>query len=251
MRGQGLPLAKTVLVGVLIAFAAFLFLGWCIAKGYSIDEQGRAVGIVKDLLTIIALCLGALWSLRIYVKQRSDAAAIDVKQSVTVIQFPNSWLLKVTATIRNVGKTRVQLSEWRYRADLLLPTGRGGDEEVTAKAFSESAAPWPLITEATLAGEEFGFFIEPGATQSESANIILPPWVEAVQVYSFFAGPSDRTGWWDRTFIDLRKELANGNRTPSSTFEERAAGNQRESSFRTAETDDSGTARMVQGTKSP
>jgi hypothetical protein len=211
-KGEGLTLARTAIVGVLIAIAAVLLLTWCVIHGYSIDEQAKAVEITKDILTIMALALGAFWSLRIYVKQRNDAFAVDVKQSVAVIPLPQGWLLKVNATIRNVGKTRVELTLWRYRADLLLPLPSEVEKATTtASAFSESSAPWPTIAEATLSDEDFGFFIEPGATQAESANIILPGWVETVQIYSFFSGPPDLTrGWWDRTLIDLRKELAHG-----------------------------------------
>jgi hypothetical protein len=217
-KGEGLTLARTALVGVLIAIAASLLLAWCVIHGYSIDEQAKAIGITKDILTIVALALGGFWSLRIYVKQRNDAFAVDVKQSVVVIQIPHRWLLKVTATISNVGETRVELTPWRYPADVLLPlTPEVEKAMATAAAFSESSAPWPAIAGATLSDEDFGFYIEPGATQAESANIILPTWVEAVEVYSFFSGPPDLTrGWWDRTFIDLRKELAHGDSsTPS------------------------------------
>ena len=211
-KGEGLTLARTAIVGVLIAIAAVLLLTWCVIHGYSIDEQAKAVGITKDILTIVALALGAFWSLRIYVKQRNDAFAIDVKQSVVVVRLPQGWLLKVNATIRNVGKTRVELTLWRYRADLLLPLTPEVEKAIaTAAAFSESSAPWPAIAEATLTDEDFGFYIEPSATQAESANIILPGWVESVQIYSFFSGPPDLArGWWARTFIDLRKELAHG-----------------------------------------
>jgi hypothetical protein len=218
LKGEGLTLARTAIVGVVIATAVLLLLAWCVIHGYSIDDQAKAVGITKDILTIIALALGGFWTLRIYVKQRNDAFAIDVKQSVVVVRLPGGWLLKVSAAIRNIGKTRVQLSLWRYRADLLLPLTPDSEKAMaTAGAFSESAAPWPAIADATLSGKDFGFFIEPGATQTESANMILPAWVEVVQIYSFFSGPPDLTrGWWDRTFIDLRKELAHGNGPTSS-----------------------------------
>jgi hypothetical protein len=224
-RGEGLTLARTAIVGVLILIAASLLLAWCVVHGYSIDEQAKAVGITKDILTIVALALGGFWSLRIYIKQRSDAFAIDVKQNVVVIKLSTgNWLLKVIVAIRNVGKIRVQLSEWRYRAELLIPTPESEVAEVPTRAFSEVVAPWETLAEAKLAGDEFGFFIEPGATQVESANIILPAWVQAVQVYSFFSEPTDPTrGWWDRTIVDLREESAHGHRTTATTFQETTA----------------------------
>lgn len=191
-KGEGLTLARTALVGVLIAIAASLLLAWCVIHGYSIDEQAKAIGITKDILTIIALALGGFWSLRIYIKQRGDAFAIDVKQEVVVIKLSTgNWLLKVIVAIRNVGKTRVRLSEWRYRAELLIPTPECEVAKVPTRAFSELVAPWETLAEAKLAGNEFGFFIEPAATQVESANIILPAWVKPFRSTRFF--PSRQT----------------------------------------------------------
>jgi hypothetical protein len=80
-----------------------------------------------------------------------------------------------------------------------------------ASAFSELHAPWPGVAETTLSGLEFGLSIEPGATQTESANILLPKVAEVVQVYSFLSAPTNRSrGWWDQTVVDLRKEMPNG-----------------------------------------
>jgi hypothetical protein len=126
---------------------------------------------------------------RIYLKQRVDVSAVDVRQSVTVVPFPEGkWLLKVNLAIHNVGKTRVELSEWRYRADVLLPlTGKGEEMMNTASAFSEMHAPWPGVAETTLTGLEFGLSVEPAATQTESANIFLPKVAEVVQIYSFLS----------------------------------------------------------------
>ncbi|HEV7485814.1 MAG TPA: hypothetical protein VGQ65_09025 [Thermoanaerobaculia bacterium] len=112
---------RTASVVMLVAVAGAMLLWWCVASGYSIDEQAKAAAITKDALTIVALVLGGFWTVRIYLKQRVDASAVDVRQSVTVIRFPEGkWLLKVNLAIHNVGKTRVELSEWRYRADVLL-----------------------------------------------------------------------------------------------------------------------------------
>jgi hypothetical protein len=114
-------LMRTASVVMLVAVAGAMLLWWCVASGYSIDEQAKAAAITKDALTIVALVLGGFWTVRIYLKQRVDASAVDVRQSVTVIRFPEGkWLLKVNLAIHNVGKTRVELSEWRYRADVLL-----------------------------------------------------------------------------------------------------------------------------------
>jgi hypothetical protein len=85
-------------------------------------------------------------------------------------------------------------------------------------AFSELKAPWPGVASQTLTAEidpvlkrpEFGLSMEPGATQLESANLVLPGLAEVVQIYSFLAGPTNPRGWWDRTVIDLRKEKEHG-----------------------------------------
>jgi hypothetical protein len=210
-------LMRTASVVILVASTGALLLAWCIAHGYSIDEQAKAVAIAKDSLTIIALVLGGFWTVRIYLKQRVDASAVDVRQSVTVIRFPEGkWLLKVNLAIHNVGKTRVQLSEWRYRADVILPLTPEGEEMMkNIGAFSKLHAPWPSIAETTLREREFGLSIEPGATQTESANILLPKFVEVVQIYSFLTEATNRDrGWWDQTIIDLQKETTNGLPTP-------------------------------------
>jgi hypothetical protein len=51
-------LTRTASVVMLVASAGALLLWWCVAHGYSIDEQAKAVAIAKDVLTIVALVLG-------------------------------------------------------------------------------------------------------------------------------------------------------------------------------------------------
>lgn len=209
---------RTAALVLLVSIAAAAFLGWCVSSGYSIDEQARAISIVKDLMTIVALVLGGLWTFRIYLKQRTDASALDLTQSVLVLCLPNGgWLLKLTVRLKNVGKTQVQVTEWTYRADVLLPlTDEGERMTATPNGFSERESPWPVYGEVTLTGADFGFAIEPGATQSESANLVLPADLDVVQVYTFIYSPSSR-GWWDRTIIDLRKDIDHGHATTADT----------------------------------
>src|SRR5258707_3570486 len=80
---------RTAALVLLVAIAVAIFFGWCVSAGYSIEDQARAISILKDLMTIVALILGALWTFRTYLKQRTDASALDLAQSVMVLRLPN------------------------------------------------------------------------------------------------------------------------------------------------------------------
>ena len=210
-------IVASVVAVVLTWFGAF-------HRGYTLDEQAKSVSTVKDLLAIAAIVIGALWTVRVYVMSRSEREALNVDQSVITLLLPDGrYLLRVIVTLRNIGKVKVEVTNWRLRADLLLPlvASLPASKVIADKsAFSERAAEWMPLTKAeegTFSGQEFQITLEPGESELQIGNLVIPKWVEIVQVYSHFergitataAGISGSRpeGWSQRTIVDIQVEL--------------------------------------------
>jgi hypothetical protein len=212
-------IVSSVLAIVLAWFGAF-------HRGYSLDDQAKSVGILKDLLEISALLIGSLWTIRIYVVSRTEREAVSVEQIVKTLALPDGrYLLRVLVTLRNIGKVKVELKAWRLRADLVLPLVASlPASKVIAErsAFSEHTAQWMWLTnpeEGTFSGEKFQITLEPGESELQIGNLVVPKWAEVVQIYSHFerraTGRLDRTalsrsspeGWSQRTMVDVKVEL--------------------------------------------
>lgn len=216
---------RTALV---VAGVVAAVLGWFAAfhRGYSLEEQAKSVSTLKDLLTIAAILIGALWTVRIYIVSRSEREALNVDQSVITLALPDGrFLLRVIVTLRNIGKVKVQVTTWRLRADLLLPlveTLPASKVIAEKSAFSERAAEWMPLTkvqEGTFSGEEFQITLEPGESELQVGNLVIPKWAEVVQIYSHFERATTTAeagsglspeGWSQRTIVSIQVELNKG-----------------------------------------
>jgi len=150
--------------GVIVSSVVVIVLAWFGAfhRGYSLDDQAKSVGVVKDLLEISALLIGALWTIRTYVLSRTEREAVSVEQRVKTLPLTDGrYLLRVLVTLRNIGKVKVEFETWRLRADLILPVVASlPSSKVIAEqsAFSKYAAQWTWLTkpdEGTFSGDKF------------------------------------------------------------------------------------------------
>ena len=208
-------LLRTALI---VSSVAAIVLAWFVTfhQGYTLEEQAKSVGVVKDLLAITAIVIGALWSIRIYLVSRTEREAVSVEQSVKTLRLADErYLLRVLVTLRNIGKVKVEFKTWRLRADLILPVLASVPvSEVIAKhsAFSEHTAEWRWLTnpkDGTFSGDKFHITLEPGESELQIGNLVIPKWAEVVQVYSHFErrteekqpAASNPEGWSQRTIV--------------------------------------------------
>lgn len=201
-------LARTGIIVVGIIASVLLLWSYTFFHDYTVEEQSKSVGTAKDLLEISAIAIGALWTIRIYLVGRSEREAVSVEQKVVNLRLPDgTYLLRVFVTLRNIGKVKVSFATWRLRADLLLPLSPKAVALIAERSvFSERQAEWAALTD-TAQGEfseaDFQVTMEPGESELQIGNLIIPKWAEVVQVYSHFQrGEGSRIqGWSQRSMV--------------------------------------------------
>jgi hypothetical protein len=210
-------LTKTsaIVGGILVA----VILSWSVTffRGYTLDDQAKSVGIAKDLLEIAAIIIGALWTIRTYLVGRTERQAVGIEQNIVHLRLHDGrYLLRVFVVLHNIGKVQVELRTWRLRADLLLPLSPLASALIAERSvFSERQAKWISLTDidqGSFAGDDFLITLEPGESELQIGNLIVPKWTEVVQIYSHFQRNAGDLieGWSQRSMIDLTKGDSDG-----------------------------------------
>lgn len=215
--GSGLPSKRRTEVPRTLFFAlipSLLTLTWVVllATGYSLDFQTKFFDVVVKIVTISATIIGAIWSYYAFFRQRLKEPRLNVTHEIKSLELTDGKrLLKVYATITNIGQVRVELPIWRLRADQILPLTKTplADLATGTVAFTDAQAHWDCLAKGTFSDDDksFAMVLEPGETDRAAANLVIKSGVEAVQVYSHFSqkGAQRALGWPTRTLVDLRK----------------------------------------------
>ena len=199
----------------LTSIPALLFAIWLalLLTGRNLDSQTKVFDVILKIVTISATIIGAIWSYHAFFRQRLKEPRLNVTHEINALGLPDGRrLLKVYATITNIGQVRVELFVWRLRADQILPLTKTPLADLTKGAFTDAHghAHWNCLAEGQFsdADRSFTMALEPGETDRASANLFINSGVDAVQVYSHFSRTRDaerREGWPSRT-LDLRKD---------------------------------------------
>jgi membrane protein implicated in regulation of membrane protease activity len=199
----------------LAAIPALLLLIWVVAdfQGYPLEQQNDLFDVLQKIVTISATLLGAIWAYYAFFRERLKEPRLNVGHQIHRLDLPDGRrLLKVYATIANVGQVRVELPVWRLRADQILPLTATPQKDLDRKAFTDTSghSHWNCLAEGQFSRDDksFGMALEPGETDRAAANLVIPAGIEVVQVYSHFSRDEDsqgREGWPSRTLVDFRK----------------------------------------------
>lgn len=197
---------------------ALLVAAWLVlrAAGSDLGSQNKLFEIALKIVTISATVIGGIWSYYAFFRQRLREPRLNVALAIRPLDLPEGKrLLKVYATVTNIGQIRVELAAWRLRAEQILPLTKTPLTDLTKGAFTDAQghAHWNCLAEGTFgpADRSFVMALEPGEADSAAANLVIESGVDVVQVYSHFTCSSDgqpRWGWPSRTLVDLRKEMA-------------------------------------------
>jgi hypothetical protein len=207
---------------VLALIPSLLFAIWLarLAAGYSLDSQSKFFDVISKIVTVSATIIGAIWSYYAFFRQRLNESRLNVTHEINLLDLPgHRRLLKVYATITNIGQVRVELFVWRLRAEQILPLTNTplADLAKGAVAFTDSQAHWNCLADGTFSDHDksFAMTLEPGETDRAAANLVIESGVETVQVYSHFSRTRDAhgVGWPSRTLVDLRKGQADKGET--------------------------------------
>ena len=207
-------------VAALLAVLIFLWL-FSVWLSYSLEDQVRVFDILTKIATIIAICIGGLWSYRSFFRERLAEPRLKIEQKIETLRLSDGrHLIKVFMNLQNVGSIHIKLGLWRLRAEQLLPLTPEAEKALqTQTAFTDHTFPWRTVTEAKqgeFENESFLVQLEPGETDQAVGNLAIPSDVEVVQIYSHFQLSKEQTGGWPATsIVDLRqtpRELEEGER---------------------------------------
>ncbi len=206
-----------VIPGALFALWRLLYVYNSYLSTAKLDREAKVFDILLKVASISAIGIGAWWSYRTFFRQRLTAARLNLAHTVQPLELPdNRHLIKVYATIRNVGQVAVTLNCWRLSAEQLLPMNKT-QERIARRAFTDKELPWPSVADGvfTIARDDhpeaFWMLLEPGEEDQASGNIIVPPGVDVVQIYSHFSLLLEEKsqGWEHKILVDLRQRDAN------------------------------------------
>jgi membrane protein implicated in regulation of membrane protease activity len=189
-------------------------------NGKDLESQDKFLDVISKVVTISATIVAAIWSYYAFFRQRLKEPRLNVSHEVHALDLPDGRrLLKVYASLTNVGQVRVEPLIWRLRADQILPLTKTPTTDLGKLAFTDAHghAHWNCLAEGNFSGDAFKMALEPGETDRASANLVLPSGVEVVQIYSHFKCTRDaerRDGWPSKTLFDLRKKSDTGKGEP-------------------------------------
>ena len=198
------------LVIVLVALAAITWAA-LISYGYDPATQAHILSTAASFATIIAIITGGVWTYRTFIRQRLAQPRLNVAQEIEIVRLQGGGsLLKVTATLSNIGQVQITLTAWKLRAERILPVTPRIKEFLTQRtAFTEREAPWTTVAgreDGDFTGRAFAKTLEPAEIDRSIANLLIPPGIDLVRVYSHFKvdDPHHPLGWPTETLVDLR-----------------------------------------------
>lgn len=216
-----------VIPGALLVLWRILYLYNSYLSTAKLDAELKTFDILFKVASISAVSIGAWWSYRLFFRQRLTEARLNVDHKTLHIILPNGGhLVKVYATVTNVGQVKVVLTCWRLCAEQILPLD-SSHAKLTGQAFTDKEVPWTSVAHGIFTPakdnkrEAFWMLLEPGETDQVVGNFIIPGEIEVIQVYSHFSliEKEGSQGWENRVLVDLRN-LSTGSREESMSTHE-------------------------------
>lgn len=174
------------------------------------------VALVKDILSIIGILVGAAWTYMLFIKHRQKFPKAEIKHDVVVKKLGHKQrLVHVTVTVKNTGDVLLTLVSHQTRLQEIVPASTDliqklHENKDPVKA-GESEFLWPMIGErkSDWSDEDQQREMEPGESQDFDVDFFVDPETETVSVYSYFTNmtkSSKEIGWNLTTFHDLEEK---------------------------------------------
>jgi len=175
-------------------------------------DWSKTITVVKDILTIIAIIVGAIWTYLLFIKKRQKYPRANISHNVKHVPLVDDQiLLYVNVTLTNIGEVLLSLASADVRVNRVLPLsdelsetiGRGEDPVKEGEIEVE----WPMIHDRPRKWKEGEFEIEPGESDHLHFEFLLESDIEVVVLYTYFINVKKRErdiGWNLTTVYDLR-----------------------------------------------
>ena len=164
----------------------------------------------RDSAAIIALLIGAVWTIRQQQIFRQTHAVVTIEHRISHIRLnPEKVLLIVDIDLRNAGKVLVHVENYWGEALQILPLLPAEDKRAAAlDAKYRRNVPWPGIEKKKEVNDERQ--LEPGETEPLHYEFVIDSSMKVIGVHSFFANSDDKdntpehpSGWQRFTTYDL------------------------------------------------
>lgn len=164
------------------------------AKPSRLEVARDVSSIVQAVAALLALLIGAGWTLHFLVLNRETHAHADIEIAGKDWDLGNgSRLLVADITVENIGKILFAPSCLDVYVQLVSPVEPGMrrwiDEAARNEIQNEAAFAWPLVASKRIDLPKMNFVTEPGETNRLLAEFIVPGDLRTVMLYAAFQNP--------------------------------------------------------------
>jgi hypothetical protein len=165
------------------------------AKPSRLELARDVASIVQAVATVLALLIGAAWTVHFLILNRETEAHADIAVAARDWDLGGARrLLVADITVKNIGKVLFAPSCLDVYVQLVSPVTPDMRRRIEAAGASEIqntvAFQWPLVASKRIALETINFVIEPGETNHLLAEFIVPDDLATVMLYTAFQNPA-------------------------------------------------------------
>ncbi len=175
------------LVSVLGVITIVIVLGWLLDISYL-----KALNMLQSVATVLAIGLGgvfAFYKLELF-REFEPHLAIDQRIQHRRVG-PNYIHIDVTTSLRNSSNVAVEVRSALHRIQVIAPVSDKEVERVLGEYSKneddQNYLEWPMYSQTENRWPERGFVIEPGGTDRDIVEFVVPSWIKTVLVYSYFS----------------------------------------------------------------
>ncbi len=159
--------------------------------------------------TTAAVILGGWWAWRRFGQSREAKPWANVEHAVVSKKLTDEkWLLRVTVSVHNKGKVRLNLGKGEVRVHNLLPYTasevKGLIDQLAKPDERQTEAAWDLLEKVDFSERNLRHELEPTESDHVHFDFFLEKTVKAVIVYSHIENSTKPgIGWNETTLHDL------------------------------------------------
>jgi hypothetical protein len=176
-----------------------------------LTQLEKVASIIQALATAGGLCLGAGWSLWLFLQRRSRYPRATMKHAIAHKPLGNDkLLLRVAVGLRNIGEVLMSIERSETRIYQVAPLILGDLADSITQGHDpvqpgETEVEWPMILSHDKTYSKGDCEIEPGETQDINHDFIIGGDVKTVAVYSYVMNEKKRArtlAWTLTTLYD-------------------------------------------------
>lgn len=184
-----------------------------------LDAQKDRINTVQSLITVLAVCVGAFWTYRLFIEQRQNYPRLKIEHQVSHWKISKDQvLLSVDEVLTNTGPVMVELRGGTIRIIQVVPLPAAlqtklpavknlpGGSEAENSVYDPKT--WEVLVESPRTWKEDTMVIEPGESDIVPNEFVIPASVKVIAVYSYINNPAQtkhRLGWNGLSYYDLDK----------------------------------------------